>query len=699
MITDYNVKMMYRSFVDKDEITTKSLLELGFTNKDITRLMEEKKIKRVKRGFYQIDDVKAFSKAVAMSVRKNSSDVALPVLEKVIRVNPNSFSSRMKLFTFYVEKNDFEKAYEMIDYLYKNYSVSYIDCDLNTALFLLGILLPISDEYKELFRNGDEKLLFPKRDDVKYYDSYDQQVEFRRCIFNMNYDEALSILENNKSTKGNLLMKGIEGLLRCVNAEYKERNIKICNLIIKGNYDEVIEALTRENDIYRLNSRDQHLLEMLRDYKNISSNPEELFNKYSELLKSLSQVDINKADINVLVAIMLSQKICYESRLVTKEKELADASAKREKESKVVVMPTDNNDFSSIILYLKNKKIDEAFGFIQSYLTSIGKESYLPYVASLVKLDMLNGDLDFNESLVTLSLLKDNSFEYNVSTCLQDFYYNVGEKDFKKAAVYLEMIGMSKDISGVSVDTSRMKDYLYLEARRCGVSNSSLETYKITPKVVEVVEQVTTIEPVTAVEEKVEDKKTDATDEVVEVVVEEKAYTVDDAIGDVLNDTNLIVSAPMSEEEFTANLEVCKLVDDVAVSSICDEDGRKRLVLRYYSKKSPFIDIPGTLKEAQAALRNWEYDKAIDLYQNVLPKIENPKGFIFGNLGFCYEKTTYDGDYSKAFDYYLMGLNNTENAVEAERYQKGLDRIRKKSNYNGRVLESDSSKKTLEKKD
>ena len=46
---DLKVKdMMYVMFIDNDIITTKQLISIGLTSKDLTKLVEEGKLKRLK---------------------------------------------------------------------------------------------------------------------------------------------------------------------------------------------------------------------------------------------------------------------------------------------------------------------------------------------------------------------------------------------------------------------------------------------------------------------------------------------------------------------------------------------------------------------------------------------------------------------------------------------------------------------------
>ena len=92
------------------------------------------------------------------------------------------------------------------------------------------------------------------------------------------------------------------------------------------------------------------------------------------------------------------------------------------------------------------------------------------------------------------------------------------------------------------------------------------------------------------------------------------------------------------------------------------------------------------LKEANDCFKNWQYNETIDLLQSVLPKLEEPRSFIYAKLGFSYQKTTYDGDYSKAIDYLILAQEQSKKEAEVRDYSKVIEELKSKSKYNGKVL-------------
>ena len=73
MINASNKRYMYDMFIDKNSLTTQELLECGFTNKDLTRLIESGTIKRVKRGVYELVNIGGLFNYAQSLCKKNKA--------------------------------------------------------------------------------------------------------------------------------------------------------------------------------------------------------------------------------------------------------------------------------------------------------------------------------------------------------------------------------------------------------------------------------------------------------------------------------------------------------------------------------------------------------------------------------------------------------------------------------------------------
>ena len=323
--------------------------------------------------------------------------------------------------------------------------------------------------------------------------------------------------------------------------------------------------------------------------------------------------------------------------------------------------------FVGITNSLQSGDVDKAFLLLDQYLESINKKQYKNYIANLIKLDVLNGDRGFVESMHELSCVGRDRELFDVALYIQDFYFNLINKNFMKAAVYLNLISMSKSLGGVEVEVSQMRRTLIDEAFKNNIKESDLG--------------LLSAEDLVVVEE-------DLSEEIVAPEMEDLpiTYTLGDAIDDVVNEVNLLMLEPMSDEEIDFVTETCQATDCVQSIVIEEEDGSKRVFLRYYDKNGPYVDISGTLRLANYKYKNREYEEAIELFERVLPKIENPRSFIYSKLGIAYRNITKDNDYSKAIDYLTLATAASSSEEDVRDYTDLINKLKFRTNYNGVVL-------------
>lgn len=143
---------------------------------------------------------------------------------------------------------------------------------------------------------------------------------------------------------------------------------------------------------------------------------------------------------------------------------------------------------------------------------------------------------------------------------------------------------------------------------------------------------------------------------------------------------------PMSDEEIDFVVKTTQETATVQSVVVEEENGEKRVFLRYYDKNGPYVDISGTLRLANFKYKNGEYREAIDLFESVLPKLENPRSFIYAKLGFAYRNTTYDGYYSRTIDYLTMAMAASATEEEVRDYNDVINKYKYRTNYNGVVL-------------
>ena len=676
MINFNNEKNMYDLFIDNKVLTTQDLLGVGFTNKDLTRLIEAGKIKRVSRGFYELASAQGLFKysLILSSKRCREYEKSKKALRRCVEIEPDNGSIQTRLFLNAIVDDDYDTALKCFEVMDKTDNIRYKK-DQNLWLFLLSFICELPNEYMSRLKDMKLDDILTLKDDNRYPDRLLQN-KIRNAIWRQSFKEASNLSKTmQKPTDKKIGSIITEKLLGKAIFVYCRDHDYLYDLIMKGKYEEVLELLTTVKEKRGLNLVDEQFLVVVSDMLYILNE------------KKIPLVDEDKQILTFTDALMAHD---YEKLL---EIYRLSAGRKTSKSSKFMgilleridneitklrnqevenVEVVENNQiasdadrrFSLIASSLMGGDVDMAFQLLDDYLATIGKSEFRGYVADLIKLSLLKKDVSFTEPILLLSVLSRDEFDFNVATYIQDFYFNVARNNFKEAAIYLDILSMSEALGGIKIPTRELRDKLIEDAKDAGISAEELGLVK---------KEVLPTPPVA------EDEKNDGS---IDSLIS-KPYDVESAVNDILNDTNLIMLEAMNDDEIRAVVDMATSVPKVQAITIEEADGKKRVLLRYYDKHGPYVNISENLKLANTKYRNWEYDEAIELYQSVLPKIETPRSFIFARLGECYRKTTYDGDYSKAIDYYTMAMAQSSREAEPLDYTDLISELKKKSNYDG----------------
>ena len=656
MMDAIKLRRVYSLFINKDSVTTKELLECGLTSKNIKALVDSGNISRLKRGVYTVDG-SAFANFFCNRLKSINSKQAIALLERAEYFEPDNVKVKLKLLPLYIRNYSFDEAYTIIDYFLRNGDSKYGERDINTILYLYGFVCDLPEKYKYKVKGMSIKPLLPLIDDSKYNKSYDEQIILRELIYNLDFSDALDYLNSELDCTNNDYLTAIRNLLEIVSI--KSLNIKnqLYDLIINNNYMEALEFMKQNMPHFK---SDEYLTILLEDAIKVDSGiivektgedsidfESAIMNHDYEaalqLLPSSNDGNYNRA---YLIKLLLADKICSNNQMLRFSEALEKLNDKNSRFS----MQLDNLKIrlascvcSQVVDSLSESNLDLASGYVSTYLKDVEKENLLPYVVNLMKLSLLDGD--YEDVLDTILEIGNDSFVFDAANYVQDFYQSIYAGNTDKASIYLDILRNSSQCGGIVIDVSEMEEILNDDINDENNVSSSIE----------------------------------------------------DILGEIMLGNNLVVLAPMSDEDIQANLSITQLFKNIKTDILTDEDGNRRLALRYYDRDIPIEDNGEILNSAHDKLNNWEYRKALKLFQSVLPKIEYPSSTIYSKIGFCYEQTTYDGDYSKAIDYYMLAKNYATTNKEYDLACKDLKRLEKKSSYSGRVITSNPSFKVYEK--
>lgn len=659
---------IYDKFIDKKELTTKELLELGLNSHDLTNLVNEGKLRRVRRGFYDLEKCDGlFNYANILASKKYKKyDRFQQAINRCLEIDANNGKIHTRLFLDSLHKNNFDQAIESIRVLSNGDNVAYTK-DANLWLFLLSFITELPDDLKEKVSGLKLEDVLTREDDLRYEDKLSQN-KIRSNIMNYKFSQANDNLNELNIKKKPIYILITEKLLGMVKYYDMRNQHNIGDLLVEGKYEEVRDLLIRDRDLHGLSNSNKEILMILEDLISVINDkkiPEVenmpdsdyLFveiqkHNYERALQLYRDFPVKNVSRSVKSVGLLLERINEEINKLKKD------------DSRSLSVGSDI--FVGITNALQSGDVDKAFLLLDQYLESINKKRYKNYIANLIKLDVLNGDKGFVESMHELSCVGRDKELFDVALYIQDFYFNLINKNFMKAAVYLNLISMSKSLGGVEVEVSQMRRTLIDEAFKNNIKESDLGLL--------------------SEEEIIEDKVDDLLEEITLPEELDITYTLGDAIDDVANEVSLLMLEPMSDEEIAFVTDTCQATDCVQSIVIEEEDGSKRVFLRYYDKNGPYVDISGTLRLANYKYKNGEYEEAIELFERVLSKIENPRSFIYSKLGIAYRNITKDNDYSKAIDYLTLATAASSTEEDVRDYTDLINKLKFRTNYNGVVL-------------
>ena len=659
---------IYDKFIDKKELTTKELLELGLNSHDLTNLVNEGKLRRVRRGFYDLEKCDGlFNYANILASKKYKKyDRFQQAINRCLEIDANNGKIHTRLFLDSLHKNNFDQAIESIRVLSNGDNVAYTK-DANLWLFLLSFITELPDDLKEKVSGLKLEDVLTREDDLRYEDKLSQN-KIRSNIMNYKFSQANDNLNELNIKKKPIYILITEKLLGMVKYYDMRNQHNIGDLLVEGKYEEVRDLLIRDRDLHGLSNSNKEILMILEDLISVINDkkiPEVenmpdsdyLFveiqkHNYERALQLYRDFPIKNVSRSVKSVGLLLERINEEINKLKKD------------DSRSLSVGSDI--FVGITNALQSGDVDKAFLLLDQYLERINKKQYKNYIANLIKLDVLNGDKGFVESMHELSCVGRDKELFDVALYIQDFYFNLINKNFMKAAVYLNLISMSKSLGGVEVEVSQMRRILIDEAFKNNIKESDLGLL--------------------SEEEIIEDKVDDLLEEITLPEELDITYTLGDAIDDVANEVSLLMLEPMSDEEIAFVTDTCQATDCVQSIVIEEEDGSKRVFLRYYDKNGPYVDISGTLRLANYKYKNGEYEEAIELFERVLSKIENPRSFIYSKLGIAYRNITKDNDYSKAIDYLTLATAASSSEEDVRDYTDLINKLKFRTNYNGVVL-------------
>ena len=157
MIKSEYLNSMYGIFLDKNVLTTKELLSIGFTNRDLTRLKEKGILSSSERGFYEINDSSVYLSYLKNLVADGKYDNVSNIINNNIDILDFSENDLLELFDISISVHNYDFASKCI---FRMREFSYFDNKLlNSWAFLLSFLIKDSPFSEVKNTKIDNKLM------------------------------------------------------------------------------------------------------------------------------------------------------------------------------------------------------------------------------------------------------------------------------------------------------------------------------------------------------------------------------------------------------------------------------------------------------------------------------------------------------------------------------------------------------------
>lgn len=701
MVTIASLNAMYDMFIDNSCLTTKELLSIGFTSKDLTRLKENGKITSTSRGVYTLGDVGdlytyAYNLSKEQRAKKNAAFL------RCFEMQP--YNKRYVLVTLYsaIWEKDYDLVFRCIDVLDKDADEFYSQ-DYNLYLLLLSYITEIPERYKERVKNISSSDILISQEDSRYPKNYLANV-IRMKTIDARFNDAAGILTatsgwKSKKVSASLLYK----LLYTAEAFEKKKKLNYFNLIKDGNYKQLVKDLDNEKSVHCLGFVERNLYILACDMLGMKQSGR--FPQFKRYDGTSFEKAIDYCDYNLALKLIGSSDIKSPELKLMLEKIIEEIDQIKITRSNSATVQRKVVDLTEIRKYLLENNFDLAFGNLDIYLKSNEKSRYRSYIASLIKLDLLKKDMSFTDSIAALANIDCDSFEFDTSSYFRNFYLSIADKDFKRATVYLDILSCSEDLCGVFFDTTNMRCTLENEIKTAGME-TDVEKF-LTGNWENIVSQNSQFDNSgeNVLEVAISENAMVESTPVVETIgdsdirKEELAASycqLTDVIDRVINGDNVVLLEPMNDEDTENVLYIASCVPDVAVSLADSTDGQsKHVVLRYIGRSNQYIPRGETIRAANAAYRRNMYGDCVELLESVLPSIAAPRSFIYKKLGLSYAKLVDDGDYHDTIDYLTLATSVSKSeSVYACDFSKEVEDLKKRTGYNGVRVKLDNGERS-----
>ncbi len=675
MINNETLNNLYDGIINGNELTTKELNSYGFTSKDLSDLIEQKTLKRIKKGYYsflKIDDLFYYGKKL---ISKKEYEKATKCFEKCYELDQTHPGTCFQLFLRSINKKDYKTALKYFDVLL-NTDNPYYRADSNFYLYLLSIITNISEKHKDYAR-------YLKLEDIrvdfqdKRYENIPMQNKIRIAVLQRKFSYALKQLNNLISEQKNLTVQDIITrtlLYQAIEVEKLSRNT-LLELTKTKQYDKIISYLEDKQQRHNLSLIDSYILKLAKDLLNIQNShiiPKTIIFQIENIFEAIDGCNYKlalhlnnsynqKNNINCsenTINLLLSDIIELINQL---ENPIQQNISEEITKETIVSQPIkdSNATFSDVIGYLIKNDLENAFRILKDYMVSINKSEYEFLIIDLIKLSLIEKDIAFIKPMTTLTYLSRENFNFDISSYIQDFYITLSQNRFDEARIYLDIISKANKIGQDCILTEILTQVLNNTEQMLQYKRNNLTLDEVNQVLEEIEkEKLNSINNIPIIPSISTENEENITKPPSLLKIDSEREFIESKHNLLLNGEGIILLRPMKNERIKKINEIVKEYPDM-VSFTIGEGENKQIVLRYKPFRK-YIDIKKMMKHGTQAYKEGNYDECIEDYLQIL-QIGKPKAFVYANLGLSYMKK---GNKKLAIDYLTIATHVSKEEEE-----------------------------------
>ena len=651
-------KQILYVILENEVITTKQLTELGLKRTDINKLMESSFLSRKERGVYEVIDLDAIF-SFSIYIKDKNIDGANKLLNMILERDPENKKIIKQLIINYIKISKIDLAYELVKKLYELEKDGQYEKDILLVRYILTLA---KDDIIENISYHDVTLTLEESKTNTNGNG------IRSNIFNHKLKQAKDVyderIRSKKAGQFDFLMQA--SLNKAMSHQKDIRNI-IAEYFEKDDFEGAFNFYKKLELTQGLTSFESIIYNMLHDLLKVNPLVNDDSYESSDVLILLAHRNYNAArsrinDSNKIIY-KLANAIFAKMDTYKKEEPVVKPSVQESEEEiqEVVEEPIHEEDYSDKDIYelytlivksIYNNEIEEAYNYLDAYLTKLDKTNYYRLVSTVIGL----GDTKLIEDL--LMDISNPNYKFDISLYAYLFYKYISLQNYEIAKNILNVIELYSDFDDVSNNIMTSLQYCM---SLCTTKGEEVIT-EVPEIIEEVPEQVEVVEETPVYEE--ESAPTDIVEET-SVEVEETPIPVPTISNDfqneliklfdgIVDENNISLIGPYSPETrkdiyafveyYNQYLNMNNDGYNVMVLKIEDQNPARLVVKRYVNE---YIDVVGLLKEMNNLKVQNRIEEAIEKGQ-ILLNMKLPRPNIYALLGILYLKT---GSSNKAYNY------------------------------------------------